>query len=74
MLHDSDVAVADALSLARELRTGGRTVSVIRRRGKFGAQLDRLASWGFTSFVHHRADHDPNTAPEERTLGQQPQP
>ncbi|MPZ63990.1 MAG: histidine--tRNA ligase [Pseudonocardiaceae bacterium] len=74
VLHDSDVPVADALGLARELRSNGRTVSVIRRRGKFGAQLARLESWGFTSFVHLQSDHDPHTPPEARTLGQQPQP
>lgn len=73
VLYDANVPLADALGLARELRADGRTVSVIRRRGKFGAQLGRLESWGFTSVVQLRSDQDPDARPEERALGQQPQ-
>lgn len=70
VLHDADVPVTKALGLARELRADGRTVAVIRRSGKFGAQLDRLRSWGFTSFLHLRSDHDSDAAPDERILEQ----
>jgi histidyl-tRNA synthetase len=56
VLYESDTPVADVLALARSLRAEGRTVSTVRRSGKFGAQLGRLEEWGFTSFVHVRAD------------------
>jgi len=56
VLYESEVPVARALAVARELRAGGRSVSPVARRGKFGAQLGRLTEWGFTSFVHLRAD------------------
>ncbi|TCO52451.1 histidyl-tRNA synthetase [Actinocrispum wychmicini] len=52
VLHESDVPTAEVLAVARELRAGGRQVTTIRRRGKFGAQLGRLQEWGYTSFVH----------------------
>jgi histidyl-tRNA synthetase len=42
-------------------------VSPVRRSGKFGAQLSRLEEWGYTSFVHLRADSA--EAGEERQLG-----
>nr|BFE98419.1 histidine--tRNA ligase [Streptoalloteichus tenebrarius] len=73
VLYEAEVPVADALAMAREVRAEGRTVTVIRRAGKFGAQLRRLETWGITSFVHLRADRDPHSRPEERPLGQQPQ-
>ncbi|MEU9891323.1 histidine--tRNA ligase [Sphaerisporangium sp. NPDC051011] len=71
VLFDADVPAAEALTLARQLRTEGRTTSVIRRGGKFSAQLSRLESSGFTSFVHLRADHAPGLRPDERPLGRQ---
>jgi histidyl-tRNA synthetase len=68
VLYESDTPVATVLSTARAMRAEGRTVSPVRRSGKFGAQLSRLAEWGFTSFVHLRAD-GPG---EERRLGDKP--
>lgn len=66
VLYESGVPVARALEVARELRADGRSVSPIARRGKFGAQLGRLAQWGFTSLVHLREDDATVT---ERSLG-----
>lgn len=65
VLFEADTPVTDVLATARQLREGGRTVSPVRRSGKFGAQLSRLEEWGFTSFVHLRADGPA----EERRLG-----
>ncbi|AOS64892.1 histidine--tRNA ligase [Actinoalloteichus hymeniacidonis] len=69
VLHESEVGIDEVLSVARALRAEGRSVAPVRRRGKFGAQLDRLTEWGFTSFVHLSARRDPAAALEERTLG-----
>jgi histidyl-tRNA synthetase len=66
VLYEAEVPVARVLAVARELRSGGRSVSPVARRGKFGAQLGRLSEWGFTSFVHLRAD---TTELAERDLG-----
>jgi histidyl-tRNA synthetase len=57
VLHEPDVAPTEVLAVARGLRAEGRSVSPIRRRGKFGTQLARLEEWGFTAFVHLRADN-----------------
>jgi histidyl-tRNA synthetase len=65
VLYESDTPVATVLATARALRAEGRTASPVRRSGKFGAQLNRLEEWGYTSFVHLRAD-GPG---EERRLG-----
>ena len=54
VLTEADVPVADALEVARELRSVagvGRVVETVRRSGKFGAQLKRLEAAGFSSFV-----------------------
>jgi histidyl-tRNA synthetase len=54
VLTETDVPVADALSVARELRSvvgAGRVVETVRRSGKFGAQMKRLEAAGFSSFV-----------------------
>jgi len=67
VLVEPDVPVADALEVARELRSAaassassassaaspaaGRVVETVRRSGKFGAQLTRLEAAGFTGFV-----------------------
>jgi histidyl-tRNA synthetase len=54
VLVEPDVAVADALEVARELRGvygAGRVIETVRRSGKFGAQLKRLETAGFTGFV-----------------------
>ena len=68
LLYENDVVPADVLAAARGLREQGHTVSAIRRSGKFGAQLGRLETWGFTALVHLKAD----TAelPEPRRLGE----
>lgn len=67
VLYDADTPVTAVLSAARALRAEGRSVSPVRRSGKFGAQLSRLEEWGFTSFVHVRASAE--EPPEERRLG-----
>jgi histidyl-tRNA synthetase len=67
VLYEADTPVPAVLAAARALRAEGRTVSPVRRSGKFGAQLGRLEEWGFTSFVHLRADGDAQA--EERNLG-----
>ncbi|WP_280369746.1 histidine--tRNA ligase [Nocardia wallacei] len=51
VLTEADVPIADALTVARDLRTDDRVVEVIRRSGKLGAQLKRLEAAGFTRFV-----------------------
>jgi histidyl-tRNA synthetase len=62
VLVEPDVPVADALEVARELRSAaassaaassaaGRVVETVRRSGRFGAQLTRLETAGFTGFV-----------------------
>jgi histidyl-tRNA synthetase len=65
VLFEADVPATRVLAVARELRTGDRPVSPVRRSGKFGAQLGRLTEWGYTSFVHLRADR---SELEERRL------
>lgn len=67
VLFESDTPVTTVLETARSLRAEGRTVSPVRRSGKFGAQLSRLEEWGFTSFVHLRASSEGPL--EERRLG-----
>ena len=52
VLAEADVAPADALAVARDLRGSGQEiVEVVRRSGKFGAQLKRLEAAGFAAFV-----------------------
>jgi len=51
ILVESDVSVADALTVARDLRSQDRIVEVVRRSGKLGAQLKRLQTAGFATFV-----------------------
>lgn len=70
VLYEADAPIPTVLATARELRAAGRTVSPVRRSGKFGAQLGRLEEWGFTSFVHLRADGDGPA--DERRLGDKP--
>jgi histidyl-tRNA synthetase len=53
VLVEADVSPADALAVARDLRDQGQdVVEVVRRSGKFGAQLKRLEAAGFTAFTH----------------------
>jgi histidyl-tRNA synthetase len=83
LLVESDVPVADAAAVARELRAGasaegstasgnsrgGRVVEIVRRSGKFGAQLTRLETAGFTGFVVLRVEDGAVVRGELRTLG-----
>ncbi|MGH3873913.1 MAG: histidine--tRNA ligase [Pseudonocardiaceae bacterium] len=69
VLFDTDVAVVDALALARRIRAEQRCVSVMRRNGKLPAQLGRLKGWSFTSFLHLRSGHGTTQIPEECPLG-----
>ncbi len=68
VLYDTDVTVSRALATARGLRADGRRVAIIGRSGKFGAQLARLESWGFTALVHLRTDDDSAAHPLIRPL------
>ena len=66
------VPVADALAVAREVRAvvgEGRVVEMVRRSGKFGAQLKRLETAGFSGFVLVRAEASAVVRGELRTLG-----
>jgi histidyl-tRNA synthetase len=65
VLVEGEVPVADALAVAREMRElsetsgvsgTGRVVEVVRRSGKFGAQLKRLEAAGFGGFVVVRVE------------------
>jgi hypothetical protein len=44
-------------------------VEIVRRSGKFGAQLTRLQTAGFTGFVHLRIEDGAVVRGELRTLG-----
>jgi histidyl-tRNA synthetase len=68
VLVEAEVPVADALAVAREMRTGGRVVEVVRRSGKFGAQLKRLAAAGFGGFVLVRLEDGVPVPGELRAL------
>ncbi|ASO21929.1 histidyl-tRNA synthetase [Actinoalloteichus hoggarensis] len=70
VLYETDVPAAEVLAVARELRSAGRPAAPVRRRGKFGAQLDRLTDWGFTSFVHLGTRRDSAAPWAERPLGE----
>jgi histidyl-tRNA synthetase len=75
LLVESDVPVAAAAAVARELRGGpqgpgdGRVVEIVRRSGKFGAQLTRLETAGFTGFVLLRVEDGAVARGELRALG-----
>ena len=69
LLAEANVPVTEVLAAARDLRSQGRAVEVIRRSGKFGAQLTRLENAGFTAFIHLRDDDGVITRGEARTLG-----
>jgi len=75
LLAESDVPVADAVAVARELRTGAegaggaRVVETVRRSGKFGAQLKRLEAAGFTGFVTLRVEDGAVVRGDLRALG-----
>jgi histidyl-tRNA synthetase len=66
------VPVADALAVARELRGAGRVVETVRRSGKFGAQLKRLAAAGFAEFLVVRQEDGVTVRSQVRALGGEP--
>jgi histidyl-tRNA synthetase len=73
VLVEADVPVADALSVARDLRVVSgvsRVVETVRRSGKFGAQLKRLEGAGFGSFVLVRVEDGVVVRGELRALGE----
>lgn len=55
LVYEPDVAIAEVLEAASALRLDGHRVATIPRSGKLGSQLDRLAGWGITAWVHLRA-------------------
>jgi histidyl-tRNA synthetase len=72
LLVEGEVPAADAVAVARELRTGPeslRVVETVRRSGKFGAQLKRLEAAGFTGFVVLRTEDGAVVRGELRALG-----
>jgi histidyl-tRNA synthetase len=72
VLAETDVPVADALFVAREVRAvlgEGRVVEMVRRSGKFGAQLKRLEAAGFGGFVSVRMEDGAAVRGELRALG-----
>jgi len=72
VLAEADVPVADALEVARELRSlagPDRVVETVRRSGKFGAQLKRLETAGFGGFVSVRLEDGAVVRGELRALG-----
>jgi histidyl-tRNA synthetase len=70
VLAETDVPPADALAVARSLRSDGQdVVEVVRRSGKFGAQLKRLEGAGFGSFVHVQARDGEVVRGDRRPLG-----
>jgi histidyl-tRNA synthetase len=70
VLAEADVSPADALAAARDLRGQGHVVEVIRRSGKFAAQLSRLEAAGFTEFIHLRREDGETVPGQRRALGQ----
>jgi histidyl-tRNA synthetase len=72
LLVEADVPVADAVAAARDMRAGPggvRAVETVRRSGKFGAQLKRLETAGFTGFVLLRVEDGAVVRGELRALG-----
>jgi histidyl-tRNA synthetase len=72
LLVEGEVPAADAVAVARELRTGPeslRVVETVRRSGKFGAQLKRLEAAGFTGFVLLRVEDGAVVRGELRARG-----
>ena len=78
VLAEADVAPADALEVARDLRgtasdaTSVGVVEVVRRSGKFGAQLKRLEAAGFGAFVTVQMRDGEVVRGELRSLGGAP--
>ncbi|MBO0820659.1 MAG: histidine--tRNA ligase [Nocardiopsaceae bacterium] len=74
VLAEPDVPPADTLAVARDLRGGtDGVVEVVRRSGKFGAQLKRLEAAGFGSFVTVQVRDGEVVRGELRSLGGGPE-
>jgi histidyl-tRNA synthetase len=71
LLAEADVPAIEVLASARELRSQGQQVEVVRRSGKFGAQLTRLENSGFVAFIHLRSQDGVISRSEARALGNQ---
>lgn len=69
LLAEANVPAIEILATARELRGQGQATEIVRRSGKFGAQLTRLEASGFTAFIHLRNDDGAITRGEMRTFG-----
>jgi histidyl-tRNA synthetase len=73
VLVEPEVPVADALEVARDLRAVGGSsalvVETVRRSGKFGAQLKRLETAGFSGFVLVSVEDGAVVRGELRALG-----
>ncbi len=67
LVYEPDVPPARALAAARHLRADGHQVATIARSGKLAAQLARLESWGFGSWLHLEVGADASASP--RPLG-----
>ncbi|MEU6559121.1 histidine--tRNA ligase [Nocardia nova] len=68
VLIEPDVPVADALEVARDLRSSDRVVEIVPRSGKLAAQLKRLEVAQFGSFVTIRTDNGNTVTEDERPL------
>jgi histidyl-tRNA synthetase len=68
LLAEANVPSIEVLATARALRKQRKVIEIVRRSGKFGAQLTRLEASGFTAFIHLQND-DAITRGEIRTLG-----
>ena len=66
VLTEPDVPVADALAVARDLRSSDRVVEIVPRSGKLAAQLKRLEVAQFGSFVTIRTDNGNTVTEDER--------
>jgi histidyl-tRNA synthetase len=69
LLAEPDVPVTEVLAAARALRSQGQAIEIVRRSGKFGAQLTRLETAGFSAFIHLRNDGGVTAHGEMRSLG-----
>ena len=68
LLTEAGVPAVEILAAARVLREQGNTVEIVRRSGKFGAQLARLSASGFTGFISLRNEDGTITRGEMREL------
>jgi histidyl-tRNA synthetase len=69
LLAEANVPSIEVLATARALRKQGKAIEIVRRSGKFGAQLTRLEASGFTAFIHLQNDNGAITRGETRALG-----